>query len=68
MMTKANRQKIYDWLRLQKGKSGASIETKWITTTDYNNIRQRINKGYNYAEYVTLERNGDKVRMRISIK
>ncbi|MGM9810992.1 MAG: hypothetical protein ACI30J_09035 [Paludibacteraceae bacterium] len=68
MISKAKRQKIYDWLRASKGKSGLTMETKWITTLDYNNIRQRITRGYNYAEYATLERNGDKVRMRISIK
>lgn len=68
MMTKANRQKIYDWLRLHKGKGGDTIETKWISTTDYNNIRQRIKVGYNYATYETIERKGDKVRMRICIK
>ncbi len=68
MMTKANRQRIYDWLRSRKGKSGEVIETRWISTTDYNNIRQRINKGYSYATYETIERKGDKVRMRITIK
>lgn len=68
MMTKANRQRIYEWIRSHKGKSGDVIETKWISTTDYNNIRQRINKGYSYATYETIERKGDKVRMRITIK
>jgi hypothetical protein len=68
MMTKANRQRIYDWLRSRNGKSGDVIETRWISTTDYNNIRQRINKGYSYATYETIERKGDKVRMRITIK
>ncbi|MBQ9340023.1 MAG: hypothetical protein IJS13_06805 [Paludibacteraceae bacterium] len=68
MMTKANRQKIYEWIRSNKGKSGAFMETKWVSTTDYNNIRQRINITYNYATYETIERKGDKVRMRILIK
>ena len=29
---------------------------------------KRINKGYSYATYETIERKGDKVRMRITIK
>lgn len=68
MMTKAKRQVIYDWIRSREGKSGSEMVTRWVSTQDYLNIRQRIAIGYPYAGYEILERKGDKVKLRIYIK
>lgn len=68
MLTKAKRQQIYDWIRAREGQNGVCMETQFVSGTDYDNIRQRITKGYPYATYKTIERKGDYVRMRICIK
>ena len=68
MINKLKRSRIYNWCANNKKKASAEHLSAWLSTYDYNAIRCNLHKHYPELAMSVVERNGDKLKVKIIVK
>lgn len=68
MINKMKRSRIYQWCANNKYKAGAEHTSAWLSTFDYNAIRNNLHKHYPELTMSVVERRGDQVKIQVKTK